>query len=131
MDLRLKESCSRRQVMKKFLLIGAAVVLSGALASSAWAADATVTGHLRDSFCLLTMGAFGPSHHNCAVECAKAGIPVLLVQNKTNKYYVLMPSKDKQSLPADLTSKMEEQVTVSGSEYTKGGMTFLTVESVK
>lgn len=117
--------------MKKFLLASLLFVMSCAVGGVAFAADATVTGHLRDSFCFLTMGAHGPSHHDCAVECAKAGIPVLLVQNKTNKYYVLMPSKDKQSLPADLTSKMEDQVSVSGHEYNKGGMTFLTVESVK
>lgn len=95
------------------------------------AAETTVTGQLRDSFCFLTMGAHGPSHHDCAVACAKAGIPVMLEQDKTNKYFVLMPPKDKQSLPAGLTDKMEQEVTVTGHDYTKGGMTFLTVDSVK
>jgi hypothetical protein len=61
----------------------------------------------------------------------KAGIPVLLEQDNTGKYYVLMPPKDKQSLPENLINKMESEVTVTGHQYSKGGMTFLTVESVK
>lgn len=117
--------------MKKFILVGVLLALSGAFAGVALAADATVTGSLRDGFCFLTMGAHGQSHHDCAIACAKQGIPVLLVQDKTDKYYVLMPSKDKQPLPADLINKIEDEVTVTGHEYSKGGMTFLTVESMK
>jgi hypothetical protein len=76
------------------------------------------------------MGAHGPSHHECAMTCAKAGIPVLLVE-KSEKYYVLLPAKNGQSLPTDIIQKMEEQVTVTGHVYDKGGVRFLTVESVK
>jgi len=113
--------------VRKLILLA---LLFGIAASPAAAAETSVTGHLRDSFCFLTMGADGPSHHDCAVTCAKAGIPVLLEQDKTNKYFVLMPS-NKQSLPSGITDKMEEEVTVTGNRYTKSGMTFLTVESVK
>jgi len=114
--------------MRKSILCALIVAFA---ASPAVAAETTVSGHLRDSFCFLTMGAAGSSHHDCAVTCAKAGIPVLLVQDSTNKYFVLMSSNDKQSLPASITDKMEEEVTVTGQEYSKGGMTFLRVESVK
>ena len=117
--------------MPKFLLLGALAMAISALASLTRAADTTATGHLRDSFCFLTMGAHCSSHHDCAVASAKAEIPVLLEEGKTGKYYVLMPPKDKQSLPENLISKMEDRVTISGHEYTKGGMAFLRVESVK
>jgi hypothetical protein len=39
--------------------------------------------------------------------------------------------KDKTALPDDLVGKMGETVTVTGHPYTKGGVAFLTVESVK
>lgn len=52
---------------------------------------------------------------------------MLLEQDGTNKYFDLMPPKDKQSLPSSAIDKMEEEVTVSGREYSKDGMTFLTV----
>jgi hypothetical protein len=62
--------------MRKLILLA---LLFGIAASPVAAAETSVTGHLRDSFCFLTMGAHGPSHHDCAVACAKAGIPVLVL----------------------------------------------------
>jgi hypothetical protein len=118
--------------MKKTMLalsLGLAFTV-GAL-GTALAAETSVTGHLRDGFCYVVMGAHGPSHKKCAMGCAKAGIPVLLVQNKTDKYYVLLPPKNDEGLPDSVTSKMEDEVTVMGNEYSKGGITFLTVKSVK
>jgi hypothetical protein len=53
------------------------------------------------------------------------------VEDKTDKYYVLLPPKNAQSLPSSVTDKMEDEVTVTGQEYSKGGSSFLTVESVK
>jgi len=55
----------------------------------------------------------------------------MLEQDNTGAFFVLMPPKDKQSLPDVITGKMEDEVTVTGHQYTKGGMTFLTVDSVK
>lgn len=101
------------------------------MGGTALAAETTITGHLRDSFCFVTMGAHGASHHDCAVACAKSGIPVMLEQDNTGAFFVLMPPKDKQSLPDGIAGKMEDEVTVTGHQYTKGGMTFLTVDSVK
>jgi hypothetical protein len=117
--------------MKTIMALSLGLLLSAGAAATALGADTSVTGHLRDSFCFLTMDAHGASHQKCAMGCAKKGIPVLLVEDKTEKYYVLLPPKDAQSLPADVVNKMEDQVTVTGTEYSKGGMTFLTVNSVK
>jgi hypothetical protein len=117
--------------MKTIMALSLGLLLSAGAAATALGADTSVTGHLRDSFCFLTMGAHGASHKDCAAVCAKKGIPVLLVEDKTEKYYVLLPPKDAQSLPAGVIDKMEDEVTVTGTEYSKGGMTFLTVNSVK
>jgi hypothetical protein len=116
-------------MMKTMMALGLGLLLS--VAGAAFAADTSVTGHLRDGLCYVTMGAHGPSHQKCAMGCAKAGIPVLLVQDNPEKYYVLLPPKDGEGLPSSIISKMEDQVTVTGQQYSKGGMTFLTVESVK
>jgi hypothetical protein len=117
--------------MKTMMVLSLGLLLSAAVAGGALAADTAVTGHLRDGLCFVTMGAHGPSHQKCAMGCAKAGIPVLLEQDKSEKFYVLLPPKDGQGLPSSITDKMEDEVTVTGQQYTKGGMTFLTVESVK
>lgn len=119
-------------MVKKLIIatLGLALSIGGGTILSA-ADTSTVSGHLRDGFCYTIMGAHGASHHECALKCAKAGIPVLLVEDKTEKAYVLLPPKDDQGLPADVTDKMEQDVTVTGHEYTKNGVSFFQVESVK
>ncbi len=64
--------------MTRSIIAGLGFVVLIAMSGVAFGAETTVAGHLRDSFCFLTMGTHGPSHHDCAVACAKAGIPVML-----------------------------------------------------
>lgn len=116
--------------MKKFFTAGA-IVLSACICSSAMAASKSVTGTLEDSFCYVSMGAHGPSHKACATSCAKKGIPVALVEKGTDKMYIILPPKNDTTLPAGVINNMEEEVTVTGDEYEKGGITYLTAASVK
>jgi len=119
-------------VVKKLIVATLGLALSIGVAGLLAAADnSTVTGHLRDGFCYTTMGAQGAGHHKCAVKCAKAGIPVMLVEDKTDKGYVLLPPKDDAGMPATVVDKMEEEVTVTGHQFTKNGVNYLQVESVK
>ncbi len=122
---------NQRWMMNKFAIASLGIVLSAGLAVSAFAAEKNVTGTLEDSFCYVTSGAHGASHKNCATGCAKKGIPVALVEKGTDKMYILLPEKNASSLPDSVVSKMEDEVTVTGDEYSKGGITYLTVKSVK
>jgi len=94
-------------------------------------AEKSVTGNLEDAYCYGTMGAKGAGHKQCAMKCASAGIPVTLIEKGTDKSYVLLPSKDASPLPASVISRMEDEVTVTGKEYSKNGTEYLVVESVK
>jgi hypothetical protein len=119
--------------MKRILITGMGVVLAAGISVAAIAADAqkSVTGSLEDSFCYNVVGAHGAGHAQCALKCAQKGIPVTLVQKGTEKMYILLPPKNEESLPQSVMSNMEKEVTVTGKEYSKGGVDFLTVESVK
>jgi hypothetical protein len=116
-------------------LVSAALALSivTAFATSARAdgSEKTVQGVIEDSYCYGTMGAHGESHKSCAIKCIKAGIPASLVENNTGAIYVLLPKNNEQPLPDDVINKAEDQVTVTGKEYSKGGVNFLVIESVK
>jgi hypothetical protein len=116
--------------MKK-LISGSVVILAAFMCTSAIAAQKTVTGTLEDSFCFVTMGAHGSGHKQCATNCAKKGIPVALVEKGSDKMYILLPPKNDEALPDDVISKMEDSVTVTGNAYEKGGITYLTADSVK
>ena len=115
--------------MSRFLILGIGLVL--AVGRAAPAAAETVTGEVIDTFCFASMGAKGASHKQCGMDCAKKGIPVGLLEEKTNKVYVLLPNKDKTALPDDVINKMGSTATITGKVHTTGGASFLTVESVK
>lgn len=119
--------------MRKLAIAGLSLVLTLGIASFAMAAGTktSVTGYLRDTFCYTVLGAHGPSHRQCALKCAKAGIPVGLVKKGTDKMYILLPPKNEEGLPASVINNMEKEVTVTGKLYSKDGVEFLTVDSVK
>jgi hypothetical protein len=121
--------------MRKLVATGLGIVLSLATCGLTLAAEGgtatLVTGNLRDGYCNTIMGAQGASHKKCAISCAKAGIPVVMVEKGTNKSYILIPAKDDSPLPSEVVGKMEDEVTVTGKTYEKNGTNFLQVESVK
>ena len=111
--------------MTRFTAVGLGLTLLLGTATLATADEKNV------SVCYAGMGAKGPSHKQCGIDCAKKGIPVGLLEKGSEKIHILLPTKDKTALPDDVVSKMGETVTVTGHAYTKGGVAFLTVESVK
>ena len=127
-------ACQGSQRGSGWLVKGTTVAACAALfamASATVASAETVTGEVVDAFCFSAMGAKGPSHKQCGIDCAKKGIPVALLENGTNKVYVLLPAKDKSPLPDEVINKMGSEATVTGTVHSTGGSTFLTVESVK
>jgi len=118
-----------RKTMFLVGLIGLAVALSPILIIAA--EPVTVTGELIDTYCYSLMGAKGASHRDCAIECAKKGIPVGILEEGTNKVFVLLPNKDKTAYPKAVFDKMAQKVTVTGKMATVGGSQFLTIESIK
>ncbi|HSP97804.1 MAG TPA: hypothetical protein VL049_11235 [Candidatus Dormibacteraeota bacterium] len=115
--------------MKRLFVVslgGFFVVVTAAMAHAE-----TITGEVVDTFCYTAMGAKGATHRQCGLDCAKKGIPIGLLENGTNKLYVLLPTKDKTAVPEAAVNKMGEQATITGKMYNNGGSTFLTVDSVK
>ncbi|HLW71548.1 MAG TPA: hypothetical protein VKS22_13110 [Candidatus Binataceae bacterium] len=117
--------------MNRIAIIAGGLLISIALAGAAGAAEKTVTGTLEDSFCYVTLGAHGADHKKCATECAKKGIPVALVEKGSGDMYTLLPPKNDEALPSAVIDKMEDEVTVTGDQFSKGGVNYLTVKSVK
>ncbi len=108
-------------------LFAVLVMLSSALAAE----SVTMTGEVVDTYCYGLMGAKGESHRPCGISCAKAGIPMGLLQDGTNKLYVLLPNKDNSPLPPEVMDKMGRKATITGKIYSTGGSQFLTVESIR
>ena len=92
--------------------------------------DVTIKGELVDSLCYVTMASKGSGHKQCAMDCAKAGIPISIVEDGTGKLYTVLPKEDKTGYPASVISKMGDQVTLKGDLYENGGNKYVAVESV-
>jgi len=119
-----------RRVLILGLLTALLMVFSGPVQGIA-AEAVTVTGEIIDTYCYGLMGAKGASHRECAIDCVKKGIPAGLLEDGTNKVYVLLPNKDRSPLPKAVIEKMAYKVTITGKVYTVGGSQFLTIESIK
>ncbi len=122
----------RNFVMKKLaLMVLLATVMVAPAAIAADGGEKSVTGNIEDSYCYGTMGAKGAGHKACAIKCVSKGIPATLIESGTEKAYILLPNKDASPLPDSVIQRMEDQVTVTGKEYSKNGVDYLVVESVK
>ena len=91
----------------------------------------TIKGELVDSLCYVAMAAKGAGHKQCAMDCAKAGIPISILEDGTGKLYTVLPAKDKTGYPESVIAKMGEPVTLKGDLYEHGGQRYVTVESVE
>ena len=95
------------------------------------AQEITIKGELVDSLCYVAMAAKGAGHKQCAIDCAKAGIPISIVEDGTGKLYTVLPAKDKTGYPENVIGKMGDTVTLKGDLYENGGNRYVTVESVE
>ena len=90
----------------------------------------TVKGEAVDLWCYMEGGDRGAAKKECATACAKAGNPIGILDAKGN-IYVASGLEDHQPARDLLLQKMNEQVTVTGTLVTKGGMKMLFIKSVQ
>ena len=93
--------------------------------------EIVIKGELVDSLCYVAMAAKGPGHKQCAMDCAKAGIPISMLEDGTGKLYTVLPKADKTGYPESVINRMGETVTLKGDLYENGGNRYVTVESVE
>lgn len=92
---------------------------------------ATISGELIDTYCYAHHSIRGLPHAACAVKCARAGIPVGLLEDGTHRIIVLLPEKDLSPLPPALINQMGHNVVIEGEPVVKGGATFFVVRSFR
>ncbi len=120
-----------RKTMSLSVLVGLLMIFSLSSLVNGAETTVTVTGEIIDTYCYALMGAKGASHRQCAIDCVQKGIPAGLLEDGTDKVYILLPNKDKSPLPKGVIDKMAQKATVTGKVYVTGGSQFLTIESIK
>jgi len=88
-----------------------------------------ITGELVETYCWGKVRVGGPAHAQCAIQCAKRGIPVAVIDEKTRKDFVLLPGKHEATLSPKLIAAMGKKVTIRGELVKRGQNYYLTADS--
>jgi hypothetical protein len=121
--------------MKRFLvlLLAAVVTLTASLALAdgmAQGKKGTWKGEVLDAGCYLGHGAMGAKHAECALRCAKNGMPLMLMM-PDGKAVLLTPSHDDSSPYDAIKAWAGSVVEVTGTMSSRGGVTGIEVAGSK
>jgi hypothetical protein len=121
--------------MKKSIILALAVfIVSGIALAQQNGKQITIVGEVVESQCYVT-GLNGPgkglSHKECALKCAKGGIPLSILEDKTGTLYLAGQSKIAMTGANELLIPfIAEKVKVTGRLFEKGGMKMLLISKV-
>ena len=120
---------SARKALKTSL---AMVFLVGVLL---WSADTeksiTVKGYVLDSACAFTKGLKKPISPDCAVACAKAGSPLVILSENGMIYWPIADTTPSSGQNEKLMPFAGQKVTASGKAFQRGGSTALVIDKIE
>ena len=90
----------------------------------------TVTGPVVDTGCYLSHETKGGQHVTCATACAKAGVPLAIVDEKTGTVY-LPVAADHKNQNTRLMPFIEKKVKATGTLVEKGGIKGIILKTVE
>ena len=121
--------------MYRLLIIALAIfTFSGFALAQQNGKQITIVGEVVESQCYIT-GLNGPgrgaAHRECALSCAKGGIPLSILEEKTGKLYLAGQTKKAMAGANELLMPyVAEKVKVTGRIFEKGGMKMLLISKV-
>jgi len=90
----------------------------------------TIKGEVVDSGCYLSHGAKGADHKECATKCISGGMPMGLLTSD-NKFYLLTLDHSNADPYNQLKDMASATVEVTGTTFTRNGVTMIDVTGVK
>ena len=89
----------------------------------------TITGNVVGTACYLGHNSHGEGHAECAVQCAKAGVPLAILDSESKTLY--LPLSGHQGANDKLIEFAEKTVRVTGKAIDKDGMKAISIESIE
>jgi len=124
--------CLKEEHLKKagwMVLMGAMTGL-GLLAHEGRAGKTKIFGEVIDTVCYVSHDSRGADHADCARECARQGISLGILEEKTGRVFISLPV-DYSNPNSKLLEHVAQRVEVAGTVYSKGGLRGIFVESVR
>jgi hypothetical protein len=107
-----------------------------AIVGLSWAADvqsgpASIHGWVLDSACAITKGLDKPISRDCALQCAKAGSPLVVLADDGNIYWPISDKTPSAGQNERLLPFAGERVIASGKAYVRGGSHAIVLEKIE
>ncbi len=109
-----------------FILLSA-----GALLKAADAPTVTVKGYVLDSACAFTKGLSKPISKQCAISCAKAGSPLVILADDGTIYWPIADTTPSSGQNPRLLPFAGDKVTATGKIYERGGSKAMVIEKIE
>jgi hypothetical protein len=91
----------------------------------------TLKGYVLDSACAFTKGLKKPISAECAVACAKAGSPLVILTTNGTIYWPIADTTPSSGQNDKLLPYAGKEVTVSGKVFVRGGSTAIVISKVE
>jgi hypothetical protein len=91
----------------------------------------TVKGYVLDSACAFTKGLKKPVSSECAVACAKAGSPLVILAPSGTIYWPIADTTPSSGQNDKLLPYAGKEVTVSGKVFQRGGSNAIVISKVE
>jgi hypothetical protein len=110
------------------LLFASAAVLA---ADTGKPASVTVKGFVLDSACAFTKNLAKPISRECAVSCANAGSPLVILADDGTIYWPIADTIPATGQNAKLLPVAGQKVTATGRVYRRGGSHAIVIEKIE
>jgi hypothetical protein len=113
------------------------LLLMFVIAAAALAADndagkpITVKGYVLDSACAFTKGLKKPISGQCAIACAKAGSPLVILTDNGTIYWPIADTTPSSGQNEKLLPFAGQKITASGKAFQRGGSSALVIEKIE
>lgn len=91
----------------------------------------TVKGYVLDSACAFTKGLKQPISRDCAIACAKAGSPLVILTDDGTIYWPIADTTPSSGQNEKLLPFAGQKVTTSGKAFQRGGSSALVIEKIE
>lgn len=106
-------------------------LLVATVCSAGDAPTVTVKGYVLDSACAFTKGLSKPISKQCAVSCANAGSPLVILADDGTIYWPIADTTPSSGQNAKLLPYAGDKVTATGRVYQRGGSKAIVIEKIE
>src|SRR5438094_10309364 len=115
----------------KVRILATVVVVAALYVVRAQEKSATVTGYVLDSACAFIKNLKKPVSRDCALACAKAGSPLVILADDGTIYWPISDTTPATGQNERLLKFAGRRATVSGKAFERGGSRALVIEKIE